>query len=107
MSESNIPPIIGLEQQRNIYNLHLLDPVTFHPRWLARRLNVDYPRMIGMLKTYDYRHRSIMYQTLVPPDPDQRGLGDIDPMVDGVDDKMSNPDWNNLDLTLPNPPELH
>lgn len=57
LGESNIPPLIGMEMQKHVYNLHLLDPVTFHPRWIARRLNLTYPAAVSMLKIMDMTHK--------------------------------------------------
>lgn len=62
LSESNIPPLIGAELQKHVYNLHLLDPVTFHPRWIARRLNLTYPAAISLMKVQDMLHKAIMDQ---------------------------------------------
>jgi len=100
LSESNIPPLIGIEQQRNIYNLHLLDPVTFHPRWLARRLNISYSQCIAMLKIYDFRHKVNMSKSFHDDDSNYHEA------VDGIDDLPINPDFDNTDLVLPNPPEI-
>ncbi len=59
IEDSDIPPAIGIEQQTNIYNLHKLDPVTFHPRWLARRLNIPPAAVLAILKGQDALHTQL------------------------------------------------
>lgn len=63
------PPIIGIEQQMHITHLHKLDPATFHPRWLAKRLNLPPEAMLAMLKAGDFNLRSLYDDTGIKKHP--------------------------------------
>jgi len=95
---SHMPPIIGIEQQTNLYHLHKLDPVTFHPRWIARRLNIEPAYVIGMLKGMDLLHKSQLWaHQLIPRIPSETP-GDVSL------DAGENAQADQVDIT---PAELH
>ncbi len=119
VTDAAIPPFIAIEQQTHIYNLHKLDPSTFHPRWIAKRLNITPAAVVAMLKAQDLVHKSHLpnrsAETGMPQlsdcdDENSDGLDnptekeEFDSFVDVKDERVLYPRTLD-DLQIPYPPE--
>ena len=116
VTDKGSAPFIAIEQQTHVYNLHKLDPATFHPRWIAKRLNISPNAVVAMLKAQDLIHKTHIHERSSRvgesrnPDPaadssedDGRPLPS-GPEVDLLDERVLYPRTLD-DLQMPYPPE--